>query len=98
MISRLLTSVKPFLNVGVDSFVKIFRFNFICERVSVGVGYFCVIPIYSLNIVVMTVIHQGFTQVKNTHTKIEWLTKVKLSSLPVNGNEVFIEDRTTIIV
>ena len=35
MISRVFTNVKPFLNVGVDIFVKIFGLNFICERVSV---------------------------------------------------------------
>ena len=36
MISRVFTSVKPFLNVGVDIFVKIFALNFIFERVGVG--------------------------------------------------------------
>ena len=36
MISRIVTCVKPFLNVGVDIFVKIFGSNFISERVSVG--------------------------------------------------------------
>ena len=41
----------------------------------------------------MKVIHLGFTQVKNTHTKIDWLIKVKLCLLHVNGNEIFIEDR-----
>ena len=46
----------------------------------------------------MKVIHQGFTQIKNAHTKIDWLIKVKLCLLHVNGNEVFIEDRTTITV
>ena len=46
----------------------------------------------------MKVIHQGFTQVRNAHTKIDWLIKVKLCLLHVNGNEVFIEDCTTIIV
>ena len=51
-----------------------------------------------VNIVVMKVIHQGFTQVKNAHTTINWLIKVKLCPLNVNGNEVFIKDRTTIIV
>ena len=45
----------------------------------------------------MSVVHQGFTQVKNAYTKIDWFIKVKLC-LHVNGNEVFIEDRTTIIV
>ena len=42
--------------------------------------------------------HQGFTQVKNAHTKLDWLIKVKLCLLHVNGNVVFIEDRTTITV
>ena len=46
----------------------------------------------------MEVIYQGFTQVKNAHTKIDWLTKIKLCLLHVNGDEVFIKDRTTIIV
>ena len=55
-------------------------------------------PFIGLNIVVMKVILIGFTQVKNAHTKIDWLIKVKLSFLHVNGNEVFIEDRTAIIV
>ena len=36
MISWVVTSVKPFLNVGVDMFVQIVGLNFICERVSVG--------------------------------------------------------------
>ena len=36
MISWVVTSDKPFLNVGVDICVKIFGFNFIRERVSVG--------------------------------------------------------------
>ena len=36
MISLVVTSVKPFINVGVDIFVKIFGPNFICERVGVG--------------------------------------------------------------
>ena len=36
MISRVVTSVKPFLNVGADIFVKIFGLNLICERVGVG--------------------------------------------------------------
>ena len=36
MISRVVTSVKPFLNVGVDIFVKFFGLNFISERVGVG--------------------------------------------------------------
>ena len=57
-----------------------------------------VIPILGLNIVVTKVIHHGFTEVKNAHNKIDWLIKVKLCLLHVNGNEVFIEDRTTIIV
>ena len=35
-------------------------------------------PHISLNIVVMKVIHQGFTQVKNAHTKTDWLTKANL--------------------
>ena len=48
--------------------------------------------------VVMKVIHQGFTQIKNAHTRIDWLIKVELCLLHVNGNDVFIEDRTTIIV
>ena len=48
------------------------------------------------NIVVMKVIHQGFTQVKNAHIKIDCLIKVKLCLLHVNSNEVFIEDRTMI--
>ena len=80
MISRVVTSVKSFLNVVVDIFVKIFGLNFICERVSVGEELFCLILILSLNIVVMKVIHQGFTQVKNAHTKIDRLIKVALSS------------------
>ena len=42
LISWLVTSVKPFRNVGVDIFVKIFRFNFICERV--GEEYFALCP------------------------------------------------------
>ena len=46
----------------------------------------------------MKVIHQGFTQVKKADTKIDWFIKVKLCLLHVNGNEVFIRDRTTIIV
>ena len=46
----------------------------------------------------MKVVHQGFAQVKNAHTKIDWLIKVKLCLLHVNGNEVFIEDRTMIKV
>ena len=46
----------------------------------------------------MEVIHQEFIQVKNAHTKIDWLIKVKFRLLHVNGNEVFIEDRTMIIV
>ena len=46
----------------------------------------------------MKVVHQGFTQVENAHTKIDWLIKVKLCLLRVNGNKVFIEDRTTIKV
>ena len=46
----------------------------------------------------MKVIHQGFTEIQNAHTKIHWLIKVKLCLLHVNGNEVFDEDRTTIIV
>ena len=58
--------------------------NFICERAGVG-------------IVVMKVVHQGFTEVKNAHAKIDWLIKVKRCLLHVNGNEVFIKDRTTII-
>ena len=45
MISRVFTSVKPFVNVWVDIFVKIFGLNFICERVSVGEDYFGVILI-----------------------------------------------------
>ena len=45
-----------------------------------------------------SLIHQGFTQVENAHTKIDWLIKVKLCLLHVNCNEVFIEDRTTIKV
>ena len=36
MVSWAVTSVKPFLNVGVDIFAKIFGLNFICERVGVG--------------------------------------------------------------
>ena len=98
MISWVVTNVKPFLNVGVDIFVKIFGLNFICERVSVGEELFCVIPIFSFNIVVMKVIHKGFAQVKNVHTKIDWFIKVKLCLLHVNGNLVFIEYRTMIIV
>ena len=82
--------VKPFLNVGVDIFLKICGCKFISERVDV--------PIISFNIVVMKVIHQGFTQVKDAHTKIDWLIKVKLCLLHVKGNVVVIEDRTTIIV
>ena len=39
MISWLVTSNKPFLNVGVDIFVQIFGPNFICERVSVICPY-----------------------------------------------------------
>ena len=46
----------------------------------------------------MKVIHQGFTQVKNAHTMLDWLNKVKFCLLHVNGTEVFIEDRTAIIV
>ena len=46
----------------------------------------------------MKVVHQGFTQVKNAHTKIDRLITVKRCLLHVNGNEVFIEDRQTIIV
>ena len=46
----------------------------------------------------MNDIHQGFTQVKNAHTKIDWLIKVKHCLVHVNGNEVFIDDRTAIIV
>ena len=38
-------------------------------------------------------INQGFTQVENAHDKIDWLIKVKLCLLHVNGNEVFIKDR-----
>ena len=45
----------------------------------------------------MKVIHEGFTQVKNAHTKIDWFNKIKLCLLHVNGDEIFIEDRTTII-
>ena len=41
----------------------------------------------------MKVVHQGFTQVKNAHTRIDWIIKVKLCLLRMNGNEVFIEDR-----
>ena len=48
------------------------------------------IPIFNLNIVVMKVIHQGFTKVKNDHTKIDGLIKVKLCILHMNSNEVFI--------
>ena len=40
----------------------------------------------------MKVIHQGYTQVKNAHNKIDWLIKVKLCLPHMNGNEVFIED------
>ena len=58
MVSWVVTSVKPFLNVGIDIFVEIFCLNFICERVSVGEELFCVIPIFSFNIVVMKVIHK----------------------------------------
>ena len=36
MISRVVTSVNSFLNVGVDIFVNIFGLNFICERVGDG--------------------------------------------------------------
>ena len=46
----------------------------------------------------MKVIHQGFTKAKNAHAKIGWLIKIKLCLLHVNGNEVFIEDRTANIV
>ena len=46
----------------------------------------------------MKVVHQQFTEVENVHTRIAWLIKVKLCLLHVNGNKVFIEDRTTIIV
>ena len=98
MISLLVTSVKSFLNVGIDIFVKILGCNFISERVGVGEEKFYLIPIFSLNIVVMKVIHQGFTQVKNAQTKIDRLIKVKLCLLHMNSNEVFIEDRTAIIV
>ena len=98
MISRVVTSVKPFLNFGVDIFVKIVGPNFICERVSAGEELFYLSTILGLNIVVMKVIHQGLTQVKNAHTKIDWFIEVKLCLLHVNGNEVFIEDRTTNIV
>ena len=70
MISRVVTCVKPFLNVGLDIFVKMFGPNFISERVSVS-EEFGVISIFSLNIVVMKVVHQGFTQVENARTKID---------------------------
>ena len=46
----------------------------------------------------MKIIHQEFTQVENAHTKIDLLIKVKLCLLRMNSNEVFIEDRTIIIV
>ena len=46
----------------------------------------------------MKVIHQGFTQVKNAHTKIDWFIKVKLCPLHVNGNDALIEDCATDIV
>ena len=45
MISWVVTGVKPFLNAGVDIFVKIFGLNFICERVSVGEEY-CALSLY----------------------------------------------------
>ena len=67
-------------------------------RVGVGEYQCCLITILGLNIVVMKVIHHGFSQVKNAHTKIDWLIKVKLCLLHVNGNAVFIEDRAKIIV
>ena len=54
-------------------------------------------PIFSLNIVVMKVIDQGFTQVKIAHT-IDRLITVKLCLLRMKSNEVFIKDRTAIIV
>ena len=63
-----------------------------------SVGECCYISIFSLNIRVMKVIHQGFTQVKNTHTKINWFINVKLCLLHVNDNEVFNKDCTTIKV
>ena len=46
----------------------------------------------------MKVLHHGFNQVKNAHTKIDRLIKVKLCILHMNSNDVFIEDRTSIIV
>ena len=46
----------------------------------------------------MKVIHQGFNKVKNGHTMLDWLIKVKLCLLHMNSNEIFIEDRTAIIV
>ena len=58
----------------------------------------CIIPIFSLNIVVMKVIHEAFTQVKDAHTNIDLFIKVKLCPLHMNGNEVFTEDRATNIV
>ena len=91
MIWRVVTTVKPFLNIWIDIFVKIFGLNFICERVDVGEELFCLISILGHNIFVTKVIRQGFTQVKNAHTKIDWFIKVKLCLLHVNGNDVFIE-------
>ena len=98
MFSRVVTSVTPFLNVRIDIFVKIIGLNLICERFSVGEEKFSVIPICSLNIVDMKVIHQGFTQIRNVHTKTDWLIKVKLCLPHVNGSEVFIEYRAANIV
>ena len=46
----------------------------------------------------MKVIHQGFTDVKNAHTKIDLFIKVKCCLLHGNGDEVFIEDRASIKV
>ena len=45
----------------------------------------------------MKVVDQGFAQVENAHSNIDWLIDAKRCLLLVNGNEVFIEDRTTII-
>ena len=47
--------------------------------------------IVALNIVVLKVVRHGFTQVKKAHTKLDWLIKVKLCLLHVNGNEIFVQ-------
>ena len=60
-ISRVVTSVKPFLTVGVDIFVKSLVLIYYARELESVKSNVCLIPVLGLNIVVMKVIHQGFT-------------------------------------